>query len=152
MKERSGFRAQFGVALLGAVPSQRPSRLTRRQRAIAFAAALVVGGSVAGVAYASCATYEIGYCNRLVGPGDYCAGPFRHTYDTNSAHYDGSGNLTVCERVDGYYSGSTYSYACANRAVYADLGCNPTDYHWFNVYVRNGSPSNPHTIRGVASY
>lgn len=125
--------------------------LSRGQRLLAACFAVLVAtvafaGALASPPSASANTVTV-YCNVLVDPMTACAYSLPTArYSFNHAEYDGSGDVSVCERADSV-EGNIVSRQCKEDV--AGSGDDLDYFYAHNFYVHptcGNNSSNRHTI------
>jgi hypothetical protein len=119
---------------------------------IAHRAALVAACACLGLAAlstASASAFTNSYCGVLIASGTWCGDGSNHSYNYNSASYNGAGDVWVCERVlIADTSSERESPQCAYTFVERTF---PTGYPWLTeAEVRHSTGAN-HTIYGYAT-
>lgn len=119
--------------------------------------ALLVAPALADVGAISGSHHYCGYPN-YVYPNTGCYSGSAHTYDLNSATYNGSGSFFFCESLGVAADPMKYSYKCRNTPGsvqgFSDDNHN-APYFNSTVYMRDivwNYDNNRHTIDGLSSW
>lgn len=133
---------------LSRTPTARASTTTFGRTLRRLLATLVAVAGLGMVASSSAsAIVAINYCGVLVNANSACWHYATGSFITNTARYQGSGNVGVCERVDS--PPVNISRRCDNRIVGSSTDLNG----WYGYFMeaRVGNDSNyRHTIHGQA--
>jgi hypothetical protein len=118
---------------------------------IAHRAALVAACACLGLlalSTASASAFTNSYCGVLISAGTWCGDGSNHSYNYNSATYNGAGDVWVCERLlIADTSSERESPQCAYGFVERTFGAYP---YLTEAEVRHSTGAN-HTIYGYAT-
>lgn len=125
-----------------------PTRLLAATAAVVLACVYF-----APAALADCTpSYTHVHCpNVMTYPNTYCSTGVNHSYSSASGLYNGSGVFTVCAKMVGVNSGTTYKYACNTSTNYAIAYNNNHCSSQSIAYSWHGD-NNRHTLYGNATY